>query len=163
MVLGRPRRLQVLHRHGRVHRRALVGHDEAGGCHVRDVEIVVHRVEVDVRGLRQDGEGPDEVGGVQHAIRLLHGVDLEARDLLEDGVDGIAVRHGKLHATRTLDVLDHLREELDAKLRVAAKAELLAKAHDGSRARVRLLGQLARRHARQQAGVLQQVIGNRPL
>ena len=108
-----------------------------------------------MRGLLQDGEGPDEVSGIEHAVRLLHGVDLKARDLLEDGVDGIAIRHGKLHAIRALDVLDHLREELDAELRVAAEAELLAETHDGSRARVRLLGQLARRHARQQAGVPQ--------
>ena len=73
-------------------------------------------------------------------------------------MDGVAIRHGDALAVRLADVLQHLREELHAELRIAAKAQFLAETHDSRRTRKRLFCELPRRHLRQPSEMLQHIL-----
>ena len=141
-----------------MHRRSLVRHEESRGGHLRDIEVLIHRVEVDVLRLGKQGERAHELRRVEHAPRRAERLDLEPCHLVHERLDGIAIRHGEIRHLRVADALHHLREELHLELRITAEAELLAEAHDSRGVRIRLLRELARRHPGEQPEILEQEI-----
>ena len=117
MILGRTSRLQILHGHSRMNGRTLIGHDEAGSSHIRDIEIVVRRVEINMVRLVEQRQRPHKIRRVEHRPRILDRIELNTRNLIQQRVHGVAIRHDKLIAMRPLNITHHLRQEFDPEFR----------------------------------------------
>ena len=163
MVFGRPRGLQILHGHSRMHRGTLIRHDEPRSCHIGNIQIVVHRIKIYMRRLVQNRQRPHKIARLQHTARLLERINGNTGHLVQYRMHRVPVRHGQFFSMRTFHILHHIRQKLDAEFRITAKPQLLAEPYNGRRTGKRLLSQLAGRHPRQHAEIGQQKIGNRTL